>query len=159
MKKRDYTVDICPISPADIFEVKSLEQESNLAPWSLDDYFFEAARADSVALAAKIENRVAGFLIARLIRNPPSNSNNSCEIEIYNICVASRYRKNGIGRALIREMIRGRKEKTTSIWLEVRRSNDKARSFYKALGFETVGSRKNFYRNPTEDGLIMRKSF
>lgn len=157
MKKRDYTVDIRPISPADIFEVKSLEQEGNLAPWSLDDYFSEASREDSVALAAKIENRVAGFLIARLISDLPSN--NSCEIEIYNICVASKYRKSGIGRALIREMIRGRKEKTTSIWLEVRRSNDKARAFYKALGFKTVGSRKNFYRNPAEDGLIMRKSF
>ena len=157
MKKRDYTVDICPISPADIFEVKSLEQECNLAPWSLDDYFSEASRADSITLAAKTENRLAGFLIARLIK--PSPSHNSYEIEIYNICVASEYRKNGIGRALIQEMIRGRKEKTTSIWLEVRRSNDKARSFYKGLGFETIGSRKNFYRNPTEDGLIMRKSF
>src|SRR5688500_3858002 len=157
MKKRDYTVDICPIYPADIFEVKSLEQECNLAPWSLDDYFFETTRADSIALAAKTENRVAGFLIARLIILPSSNI--LYEIEIYNLCVARKYRKNGIGRALIQEMIRGRKEKTTSIWLEVRRSNAKARSFYKGLGFETIGSRKNFYRNPTEDGIIMKKSF
>ena len=43
--------------------------------------------------------------------------------------------------------------------LEVRESNDSARALYAKLGFLQAGLRKNYYRNPKEDALILRKEF
>ena len=43
--------------------------------------------------------------------------------------------------------------------LEVRASNVPAISLYEKLGFAEVGRRKNYYRNPREDALIMRKEW
>ncbi len=45
----------------------------------------------------------------------------------------------------------------TSINLEVRESNMPAISMYEKEGFEKVGKRPNFYRNPTEDALLYIK--
>ena len=51
-------------------------------------------------------------------------------------------------------------EKSLSfVSLEVRVSNSEAVSLYEKLGFVTEGRRKDFYRNPREDALIMTKRF
>ena len=41
--------------------------------------------------------------------------------------------------------------------LEVRESNCKAISLYDKLNFEKVGLRKNYYKNPTENAVLMTK--
>jgi ribosomal-protein-alanine N-acetyltransferase len=43
------------------------------------------------------------------------------------------------------------------IVLEVRASNEAAIRLYSARGFEKIGVRRNFYNNPREDALIMRR--
>ena len=43
--------------------------------------------------------------------------------------------------------------------LEVRASNAPAKALYEALGFAQVGRRPNYYRNPKEDALILRKEW
>ena len=43
--------------------------------------------------------------------------------------------------------------------LEVRVSNESAQALYAQLGFERVGRRKNYYLNPREDALILRKEW
>ena len=45
-----------------------------------------------------------------------------------------------------------------SLTLEVRRSNEPAIALYAKEGFLQVGCRKNYYRHPTEDALILRKT-
>ena len=50
-------------------------------------------------------------------------------------------------------------EKLRFVSLEVRVSNSAAVSLYQKLGFITEGRRKDFYRNPREDALIMTKRF
>lgn len=78
------------------------------------------------------------------------------EAELLNIAVASERRRCGIGKELLRE-VTGRAERAgaQSICLEVRRSNQIARDFYGKLGFQQIGVRKNYYRNPNEDALIL----
>ena len=46
-----------------------------------------------------------------------------------------------------------------SLMLEVRSSNATALSVYYKLGFNEVGRRRNYYRNPKEDALILRKEW
>ncbi len=78
------------------------------------------------------------------------------EGEITNVAVAETYRRGGAGSALV-----GAVKKTAQQWgicrifLEVRASNTAAQSLYKKEGFKTVGVRKDFYRKPAEDALVM----
>jgi len=41
--------------------------------------------------------------------------------------------------------------------LDVRESNESARAFYKSMGFEVDGVRKNFYEMPKENAVLMSK--
>ena len=43
--------------------------------------------------------------------------------------------------------------------IEVASTNHKAIRLYEKLGFSQVGLRKNYYRNPREDALILRKEW
>ena len=45
--------------------------------------------------------------------------------------------------------------KIENILLEVRESNTAARSLYDSLGFRPVGVRKNYYKNPVENAILM----
>jgi ribosomal-protein-alanine N-acetyltransferase len=45
----------------------------------------------------------------------------------------------------------------TRLMLDVRESNESARAFYKSLGFEEDGIRKNFYEMPKENAVLMSK--
>lgn len=152
MMTGNLAVNICSMSETDVVEVKKMEAEINLSPWSIEDYFNEIKRTDSISLVAKVNEKIIGFIVARLI----ISENTSYEIEIYNICVAKKHRRNSIGKTFIEELIKTSKQNISSIWLDVRKSNDSALSFYKKLDFKIVYTRKSFYRNPTEDGLVLK---
>jgi ribosomal-protein-alanine N-acetyltransferase len=53
---------------------------------------------------------------------------------------------------------RGVQQGVKQIFLEVRQSNLPARQLYEKCGFQSVGVRKNFYRFPQEDALVLRLS-
>ena len=78
--------------------------------------------------------------------------------DMMNIAVHPDYRMRGIGKALINELIPILAARNVlRLALEVRVSNETAIGLYKKLGFEIVGRRPNYYRNPKEDAFIMRK--
>lgn len=75
---------------------------------------------------------------------------------VTNIGVLPQYRGSGIGSRLVKQLIDTADGlRLDFISLEVRPSNTVAIALYKKYGFKEVGRRKNFYRSPTEDGLIM----
>ena len=81
------------------------------------------------------------------------------EGQITNIAVHPDYRRQGIGQELVErlcELLRERGSK--GLLLEVRVSNGSAIALYEKLGFVQVGLRRNYYRNPKEDALILRKA-
>jgi len=71
------------------------------------------------------------------------------EYELLFIEVAEAARRQGVARALIEALPQGR------IFLEVRESNTPARELYKRAGFAETGRRKMYYREPSEDGIVM----
>ena len=77
-----------------------------------------------------------------------------------NVAVHPDYRKQGIATALIVGLVEElRKLGSHCLTLEVRASNENAIRVYRKLDFQEVGCRKNYYRNPKEDALILRKEW
>ncbi len=79
------------------------------------------------------------------------------EGEILNLAVAPRGRRRGLGRALVRGVLDALTSRAArAIYLEVRESNAPARALYAAHGFREVGRRKQYYRRPVEDAIVLR---
>lgn len=91
------------------------------------------------------ESRVKGYVIL---------FDNSDSLEIMKIGTLAEYRRQGIGKLLIDEILKLKKD----VFLEVRESNS-AREFYKNCGFEEIGKRKNYYPDTKETAIIMMKKF
>ena len=73
-----------------------------------------------------------------------------------NIAVAPEYRRQGVGEALLRQVLcRGGEQGLAVFYLEVRDGNDPAIALYQKHGFVEVGRRKNYYEKPKEDAILM----
>lgn len=78
------------------------------------------------------------------------------EGEVTDLAVDPGARRQGIGRALMTRLLEdARAAGYARVSLEVRVSNAPALALYESLGFERVGTRRNFYRHPVEDAVIM----
>ena len=81
------------------------------------------------------------------------------EAQIVNVATDSLYKRRGCARDVLREVIfECEKRKIVLISLEVRESNAPAIKLYEELGFTVAGKRKDFYKNPRENALVMIKN-
>jgi ribosomal-protein-alanine N-acetyltransferase len=149
----------------DIAGVLKIQSETGLSVWTERDYQLEIESLDSICMVAKSENwEIIGFAIVKLLAGEdwrdsedikPGSSFNSSEI--YNIAVQNKFQSRGTGQAILEEIIRHlRALSVLDIWLEVRESNTKARSFYEKNGFLQEFVRKNYYQNPVEDAHVLK---
>lgn len=79
-------------------------------------------------------------------------------IDIVTFCVNPKYRRCGMGKRLLSEVINFAKKNNCEIFLEVAEKNYIARSLYNALGFREISVRKNYYKfkDSTQDALVMK---
>lgn len=132
-------------------EVAQLEKNCFVHPWSRQSLESELANENSVFLTALDDNRVVGYIGMNVVID---------EGYIYNVAVDEKYRKRGIGSALIGELVTfGKKNNLCFLTLEVRESNENARSLYSKFGFIKVGERKDYYKEPVENAALMTKYF
>lgn len=81
------------------------------------------------------------------------------DAELQNIAVDRRYRGQGLGAKLLDCCLeKARRKGAERIFLEVREGNTPARRLYEKCGFLFYGRRKNYYRDPVEDALLMVRS-
>lgn len=81
------------------------------------------------------------------------------ELQILTVATAHSARRKGYGRAILSTLDEYAKEHGISlISLEVRESNVAAIELYRDAGYSVAGMRKNFYRFPTENALVMIKN-
>lgn len=97
------------------------------------------------------ESQGIGFLVAL---------NGGMEWELEDVAVLPARLRQGVGRGLLSALL----EYSSSVGagrvlLEVRTSNVSAIALYRQCGFEFVGQRRDYYRNPTEDALILVHTF
>lgn len=141
---------VVKMSPEHIVQIAILEKECFSEPWSENALAEELANENSHFLVA-VSDDVTGYIGVQEICG---------EAYITNVAVFGKYRKNGIGRALLNAACNGAKGRGCEfITLEVRESNISAIKLYESEGFEKAGIRKNFYSAPTENGIIYTKYF
>lgn len=83
------------------------------------------------------------------------------ESHILNICVHADYQSMGLGRCLLEHLIELALERDVNMtFLEVRPSNFAAIKLYLDLGFNEIGTRRNYYpaKVGREDALVFAKS-
>ena len=149
---------IVPMNERSIPEILDLAEAARLAQWSYEDYRAELMLENSLTIQIEDNqnNNIAGFMVMRLITS--TNTNEYSQADILNIAVSHKYRKRGVGSQLILKGIKeAAKQGPSLIWLEVRRSNAAAISFYEKHGFRVEYDRKNFYTEPIEDALVMKR--
>ncbi len=80
------------------------------------------------------------------------------EAEILKIAVRPSHRRQGLGLALLGHVLSWLGgQGAVCCFLEVRQSNHAARALYQKAGFQVVGARRNYYRQPSEDALLLRR--
>ena len=146
------------MSEHDLLEVVEIEEGSGLSHWGWDAYHTELqSRKDSIMLVARKEGShrpgelsVIGFIVARCLAD---------EIHVNNVAVRPSFRRQGIGQQLLEAVLAWGKEKQAGLAvLEVRAGNNAAQKLYRASGFEVVGRRRRYYKDPLEDALLMTVS-
>ena len=119
-------------------------------PWSENSIASELASRLSYWLVAVEDGQVLGYI---------GSQNVLGESDMMNVAVHTDHRRRGIAEMLVTALSHDLKERdNVCLTLEVRASNMPAVGLYKKLGFVQVGLRKNYYRNPREDALILRKA-
>ena len=103
-----------------------------------------------ILLVAESEGELIGFGVVGIAGD---------EAEIESLAVSSAARRQGIGRSLCEALMRwARMRGATRALLEVRVSNHTARALYESLGFQEAAVRRDYYREPDEDGLMMSRT-
>jgi ribosomal-protein-alanine N-acetyltransferase len=148
----EYTVEA--MTEHDLLEVVEIEETCGLSLWGWEAYRAELERPEAIMLVARSLTRDAyagralcGFIAVRMSVD---------ELHVNNIGIRANFRRLRIGTALLKAALdAGFRRGAHAAILEVRAANTPAQSLYRRVGFAVTGRRKNYYRNPTDDALVM----
>lgn len=144
MKLQPMTIEYVP-------QVAALEKVCFSTPWSESSIGGELQNQWAIWLVALEGDALAGYLG---VQYGPDGA------DIMTIATAPAFRGRGVGRALIAEMAARLKSMGLQwLTLEVRPSNTAALGLYEAMGFQQVGRRPRYYRDPVEDAILMTLFF
>ena len=119
--------------------------------WSEKSVASELTNVLALWLVALDGDRVAGYVGSQTVCG---------ETDMMNVAVHPDFRRQGIGEKLVEQLVAELKAiGSHALMLEVRASNAPAIGLYEKMGFQQVGLRKNYYRDPKEDALILRKEW
>jgi len=137
------------VTPADVAAIAAIEARAFSDPWPASAFLELLNRSHARLIAAfDASGTLCGYCVLLHVLD---------EGEIANIAVAPERRRRGIAARLLDDALQAaRSMDLTALFLEVRMSNDAARNLYDSRGFEPVGRRRAYYREPLEDALVLR---
>ncbi|HEM3868732.1 TPA: ribosomal protein S18-alanine N-acetyltransferase [Streptococcus suis] len=141
-----------------MIEIKHYDGQENLAeallavmqsvyeqsPWTLEQIASSMASQDEDYYLAYEGQELVGFLAVQTVLD---------EMEILQIAVKADFQRMGIASQLMAAVM----DWEGDIFLEVRESNSAAQALYTRQHFTKIGKRKDYYRNPVEDAVIMKR--
>ena len=139
------------MNAAHVAQIAALEKICFSDPWS------------ERSIASELDNKLAFWLVAvegESVTGYIGSQTVMEETDMMNVAVHPDFRRQGIAEALVSGLVEHLKAMGSHcLTLEVRASNAPAIALYEKLGFAEIGRRKNYYRNPREDALILRKEW
>jgi [ribosomal protein S18]-alanine N-acetyltransferase len=120
--------------------------------WTEAEFIRCLRQRSCIGMVADVGDDVAGFMIYELCAS---------RFHLLNFGVAPRYRRRGVGRAMVQKLI-GKMEggyPRNQILLEVRETNLDAQLFFKAFGFRAISVLSDFYEDSAEDAYLMQYLF
>lgn len=116
------------------------------SPWKKEQFFSFLTQPFHHYVTVTEEDNIIGFLLLTHLFE---------EAEIELIGVSPDYQRTGMGSKLLEKAkVLLANTEAESIFIEVRKSNQKAQQFYQKEGFTMIGERKQYYHHPKEDALI-----
>ncbi|MBZ2174874.1 ribosomal protein S18-alanine N-acetyltransferase [Schnuerera sp. xch1] len=136
---------------SDLDYIMEIEKNAFTPPWSREAFLLELSKnLLAKYILAEVDGEIAGYGGIWLIID---------EGHITNIAVDERYRGIGVGSKILEGLIQLCVDRNVvAMTLEVRRSNEIAKSLYKKYGFKEYGVREKYYHNNNEDAIIMWKN-
>ncbi len=136
---------------AEIGDIEAIEQIalSNCKnPWNLIQFEEELEYAFSYLYCAELNFEIVGFVNMHIAAE---------DAHINEIAVDGIYRRRGIGDRLMHRCIEeAMSQGCEEISLEVREKNRAALGLYLSMGFQVIGTRPRFYRNPEDNAVILK---
>ena len=127
-------------------QITAMEQQCFADPWSLQNFIDAVNNACTAVWAALDGGTVLGYVVCFCAAD---------EAEICNIAADPDRRRQGIGALLLQTALDAHPE--ADFFLEVRVSNTAARALYEKHGFQELGIRPDYYENPRENAIIMKR--
>ncbi|ACE99015.1 ribosomal protein S18-alanine N-acetyltransferase [Rhodopseudomonas palustris] len=120
--------------------------------WDEQEFADLLSERNTLVHRLRVGRRIIGFVASRI---------GADEAEILSIAVAASYRGRGLSREMLLTHLghlagRG----VATVFLEVEENNQPARRLYNRTGFQVVGRRERYYRQPNGEqlnALIMRR--
>lgn len=149
MKMCSKLFNIKSASVSDAEAIAAAESSVFSDPWSESGIAHFSSCESAFVICAKDENdALGGYAIGSFAAG---------EGELLRIAVLPTHRRIGLGRAILNEFLKQMTDrKVTTVFLEVRASNCGAIELYESTGFEKYTVRRNYYKHPTEDAVMMR---
>jgi tRNA threonylcarbamoyladenosine biosynthesis protein TsaB len=142
-----HPVTIRPFTHADVPAAAAIERQVFGDPWTEEFFHGELGAPAAHARVAEIDGKLAGYAMAWM---------GAGSGHLGNLAVAPEYRRRGVARALLEDVLAAaRAGAADDIALEVRSSNFAAQALYRAYGFRLAGLRRGYYRDNGEDALVL----
>ena len=137
----------------DVQQVHHLDEICFSLPWPDNSFAYEVehnrvSRPFVVEwTAADGEKRIAAMMVCWQVMD---------EVQVATIAVHPDFQRKGLARKLLAHgLLQAAKEGADHAFLEVRAGNHPAQALYHQFGFEVVGERKGYYRDNSEDALLL----
>lgn len=137
-----------PMTEQDLSAVMRIEPTIYSHPWTLGN-FRDSLNAGHSAWVMELAGELVGYALVMMVLD---------EAHLLNISVAKPFQGQGLGRALLAQMIAiSRRYQAANMFLEVRVSNTSAIALYETMGFCEMGIRRNYYptKSGREDAVLM----
>ena len=130
-----------PAQGGDAAVLAKLHEQGFYRGWPREDFAaYIAGRDTPIYVACDARRKIAGFAMIRLVAD---------EAELITIAVDPRWRKKGVGLALMRAVFEDLlMTPAKRLFLEVASDNPAALKLYRKLGFQQVAERRGYYARP-----------
>ena len=142
--------DICQVLPEHIPAIFEIEQAAYPFPWT-EGMLADCLKTNYYFYAMFRQGKIIAYGIMSCILD---------ESHILNLCVSPGYQRQGLGRKMLYWLLDiAKSRRSHTVFLEVRQSNQTAQHLYEDIGFNQLGSRKEYYpdHDGREDAIIYAK--